>query len=1655
MIRPVTIWAFDLGKGSIGEAVRDVQTNQFLHTAALLLPPDLAQRGPASQSGTPASRYRAWKVRHAHRERERWLDTVWRAAGLTPLRKREVWRNPATGRWELKHPADYRLEREFAPSLGEKTRDGAPSDVAGANICYTSCLLRIKLLRWKRGDPRLEEWQVYKALRSAMQKRGYGRVPWAVKEARAQGKTPEELEAEEQKQLEQADPRYREAAGKWPKFKRAVPAEFHFPCYYDAFHMGLWSPDQPDQLRLRPDHRASSTRNVRFDRADVRKELIALGNNAAAMLPQLQQAFERWQRAGWKFPHPVTGQELTYPVRARTFGEFLCDGPAGQPDETSFEAFLNQRRAAGIRIGTFEEWMAALGQKTPRFDNRIVENCALIPRLHVCKVAPRWRRNQNGDKELDPRSLLAAEVTFLLQLKNLQVDDATAGTVRYLNTDELNEWWKHACEKAANVPLSDTWERDVLDCFKITRAEWRRWCVSKNLLPVARERSEAAAFAGEIATQSAEAASGDSGAEERSRGKSQDVVQAPKPTGRSRFCRPALAILRHLLLHREKPQDFAARLRNREPALLDALDFDVLDTAPAEERPTGNGKALKRYRKQQRTWLLTGDLDFLDHVWKATDRDGNPRDFEPHQLRIPDMTLRDLRKRHDLTETPYSELLRQNSAELERRDKAIVELIGQQKNPVVRDRLTRFWQRLKHFQNPVVPSDPKKQKPGLGLADPACLVLEFVRDDKDNSLEGRKRTEAIQQALRENEQRRDKARKALEQCGLPTTDDMVVRWLLREAQGGVCIYTSNEIRPADLPNLQIEHIVPQSRGGPDAFWNWVLCDENANAEKGDRVPYVWFKEEKTDEEWADYKRRVLARAAQLGRRKVDLLLRPDAAELVGEKYTALAESAWIARLAQTIARLHFGWPLDDEPGEERVITISGGLTARIRRKYLLDSLLGVGNDAETLRREIDSALDELEALRTDTSLSENARKQKRAELRQRLANLAAEAEKNRDDQRHHALDAMLLTFLPNWARDRNKEDFFRFPTAIGDTQLYSEHDQPRIAAIKSELARLYEENKPVFREIKQARLAGDFGRLQQLKASVFPARKRIAELYRALDKLKQPRNVRAVREWFRSQLEGASPAANGPVLPRTMAWQRTPTEATLYRRVYLIYKDCPERSLLALTDLAFAPNPRNPQQPVFDLKWLRTRIQSIAEHPSYDRKKLQSVLSAKLEATLSAKRFASCQFGPEDWQQICAQPEVAACFQPVGRGKSKRPPEPDQRLVKVCKVEVLPATRYELSELGYTSGNNYAWNPDHLAETARNILRKDDAQARTRGRRRTPAPASSPSADASPWPGFLWDREMQAKLASPEFREAVEQQLVPHLLPPKPARMSDAERTDWATREERWKQAFEQFRKSHNLPKSFFIFTSDSDRPPRRPNVSLLRVLFEPKDKVFSRDALAKQAQSVVDAQLRRCLECFADSLTQVRDPRLQEKAWRDYCNVVRVVPKETLEQFTREHPTPTADQWISFFEAQTGPRIFQVMQTVGTSLEEYFDLSKDACGAFARGGNKGYWLCKRGDAIEARPIRFFENPEQVRVRLLGQGWELLDPKPWRTGDLLNLPEAAQSGARSVPAGYYFLGSFSNDTGVNLKPCFGGEVPQNVSLKALWNRGLRRCSPTA
>jgi CRISPR-associated endonuclease Csn1 len=857
MDRTDTIWAFDLGKGSIGEAVR--RGTQFLHKASLLIPAGFAETKPA------ANRRRMMRTRQAHKAREQWLDQVWGNAGLEPLRTREVelvdfevrrkrkkvrdkirWKNKKVGgRWILARKADYRLEREFAPKIGEKTKDAAPSDEAGANVCYTSCLLRIKLLRGEK----LEPWQIYKALHSAIQKRGYERVPWAAREAKRKLRS------------EDADKEMASTQKRMEEFERMLVAlskgkpEFHYSCYFDAHEMGLW--DGGTQFKDRIDCRAKSTRNQIVPRHLVEKEIRDLMDAAAKHYPKLK------------------GQ-----------AEYLLYGPAKKP-YASYNT--NPKKAPFLKEGAPTDWQGVLGQKIPRFDNRILNDCALIPRLHVC-------RNPDRDeyKKLPDDKLLPAQVTFLMKLKNMRVEEKTPERKqRGLTAAQIKDIFEEYNPKRK---------------YNLTSTQWRNWCEQFDVLPIT--------DAGEKGTGATEEANKKEKKEEK------NAVEAPTAGGRCRFSRPALRILKALILSGLKPSLMHKKLFERDSTLLTQLGVDVLDSPPIKEKKDTGGNVFRNYVRQSRPWLLGSDLSFLLAMRKTGAKEDSWED-----LFIPNQRLDQV-----VQEISSAGRGGDAKAERQRRNVAIQELIGSQNDPIVRHRLNAFWDRLKHLEDL---RDENEQPFG----EPDQIVLEFVRED----FMGQKAKTKLKQFQDERAAARKKAR---EYGGL--------KYELYEAQGGLCLYGKQVIQNGKCvylenglpqPNtpgwdaLVIDHIVPREApyNGPDAMVNYVLTTPNANSAKRKRTPFDWFHQDRLDQ-WDCYKNFATSKIGTLGGKKVQLLTRADAAELVS-KYTSLAETAWISKLAQTLIRLHFGWPLEHQRGKERVTVVPGGLTGRIRRKYLLNTLL--------------------------------------------------------------------------------------------------------------------------------------------------------------------------------------------------------------------------------------------------------------------------------------------------------------------------------------------------------------------------------------------------------------------------------------------------------------------------------------------------------------------------------------------------------------------------------------------------------------------------------------------------------------------------------------------------------------------------------------------
>ena len=968
-----TIWSFDLGKASIGEAVRDKDTHEFLHKASLLIPAEFASTKDA------ASRRRMWRTRQAHKAREAWLDEVWRAAGLEPLVGRRV--EKRDGKWQAVEETPEQkqrrelLEREFS-AKGDAT-------------CFNSALLRIKLL-----DPRtlapgetLADWQIYKALHSAIQKRGYGRVPWAAREVKRGVKSEEEMDSallkKDEKKLTEEEKVYRATLEAWPNFKDEMQAlglfdamqpsaddrkklgwkDDHYfvpPCYYDARAMNLWSPNASATLAPRIDCTAGSTRRVRFAREDVEREIAALANRAAELLPALAQAFGRWQREGctieWKEkplrPEIYFGKTKpsknakAFEVTAKDFGSFVVHGPAGEPSleaREDFAGYLAFREEHGVHPGSTDDWLGATGQKTPRFDNRIINDCALISRLQVCGVGVRFDK---ATGKPTPESLLASEVTFLMKLKNTLVEEP--GRQRKLTPEELRKIFAVvAAEALAVKPDEKNAEQKVVARFAITKTDWAK---TKGIKELALRPL-----------------------------KGHEEIKSPKPEGRSRFSRPALRLVRALILSGQKPSVFLARLKARESALLDEIGMDVLDAEPA--RFTGaNGKE-KKFEKRPRPWVLVSDLKFLEDLARKTKK-GEGDTWE--DLHFPEQRLDALEARH----TGQDETVNVPAA--------VRELLGSINDPVVRHRLDVFAKRLtEHHARFGVPEE---------------VVLEFVREDFMGD-------EAKRDLAKFQSQREKDRKEAAEQAAkLGVTEKSGrLKYELFKAQSGECLYCQQPMKETELASFRIEHIVPRAQGGADAMVNYVLAHERCNDEKGEKTPFQW---KHGREGWDAYETCVNRHATALRNKKVQLLLRADAPELV-QRYTALAETAWISRLAQKIVSLHFGWRNgNDKDGVKRVTVISGGFTARIRRRYRLNSLLN-SMKQEWFDEQWDKATKGL-------PLSAEGEQKLREMIQLEWESVA---EKNRGDDRHHALDAMVINF---WNTGAKKQDahYFRFPEAL-------------------------------------------------------------------------------------------------------------------------------------------------------------------------------------------------------------------------------------------------------------------------------------------------------------------------------------------------------------------------------------------------------------------------------------------------------------------------------------------------------------------------------------------------------------------------------------------------------------------------------------------------
>ena len=553
---------------------------------------------------------------------------------------------------------------------------------------------------------------------------------------------------------------------------------------------------------------------------------------------------------------------------------------------------LSDRYPSEKRIG------GLLAQKYPRFDNRIVSKCCLIHRLNVCKSSTK----------------LAIEVNFLLRLCNFRyeaIDEAGKKNNAELSRKQIKTIFDKCCADWDKNNKGEYNAEEYSKCFKLTKTGIK---------------NEIKKIAGENELKEGHL-----------------EIEASKTSGRSRYSRPTLYVLKKLILSEQTPielyKDLQERIVTQKPQ--SEFGYKLFD-----ERP---------YLYQE------DDFWFLKEM-------GN-------KIYIPDMTL--LRKYgFDIDETNS---VSKNEFVSGIKDPIIQRVINSCNWPVVRHRLGVFYKELKNLV----------QEHGK----PDAVHIEFVREDFISN----KRKIKYQEQSRVGKKKHTKAIEILKRH-MPSSsisqNDIKKCRLFEEQrksteQHARCPYTGTKLHMKNLRSYEIDHIFPQGSGGPDAFYNIVLTTRSINEQKGNRLPC-----ECDFIDWNSYRNTISNNKKNISEEKRNILLastRDEAMELV-EKYTPLHATSYIARLARDIACLCFNWQPGAKDEDQKVFVFSGAITSRIAKKYELYQILGNGKLIYT---------------------------------------------KNREDDRHHALDAIIISYLRQYTRDQDKAKFFKLPRGKDNYEYFS------------------------------------------------------------------------------------------------------------------------------------------------------------------------------------------------------------------------------------------------------------------------------------------------------------------------------------------------------------------------------------------------------------------------------------------------------------------------------------------------------------------------------------------------------------------------------------------------------------------------------------------
>lgn len=354
-------------------------------------------------------------------------------------------------------------------------------------------------------------------------------------------------------------------------------------------------------------------------------------------------------------------------------------------------------------------------------------------------------------------------------------------------------------------------------------------------------------------------------------------------------------------------------------------------------------------------------------------------------------------------------------------DAACRRYISEIRDPLVRHRVELFTRELRRLI----------KLHGNGQA-PEFIVVELARDlmmSEDQKKENDEKN-------KERKKERDNAAQILREMGFAPDDNNIKKFLLAQEIGWRCPFTHKNFCQSDFSNLtitqivqaenkprfvrevksvfgslEIEHLVPRTPIVCNEWFNLTVTLASINAKKNKRTPFQWLSVDRDgvpeDLTWDQICKNASNSFGQ-NSLKYQVFTGPDAALLIEEHAKrSLQQTAYIARCLREVSLILFGkehldWSdgmgrdprlLKANAASSRFLTTNGVITSRLRSAWKLNDILY--------------------PRLSDAQWHALSKEQKRSSKEERSL-------KNRQDHRHHAIDAMVIACTLPWLAFKSK-----------------------------------------------------------------------------------------------------------------------------------------------------------------------------------------------------------------------------------------------------------------------------------------------------------------------------------------------------------------------------------------------------------------------------------------------------------------------------------------------------------------------------------------------------------------------------------------------------------------------------------------------------------